>query len=54
MSEQICFKALMSLPKPQQLRMIERLRQSNRQKEDEATSKESILMDKTKSPSVDH
>jgi len=53
MSEQICLTALLTLPKPQQLRMVERLQQSNQQKEDAATSNESVLMDKTKSRSVD-
>lgn len=54
MSEQICLTALLTLPKPQQLQMLERLRQSNRQKEDEPTSKESISIDITKLRSVDN
>lgn len=53
MSKQICLTALLTLPKPQQLQMIERLQQSNRQKEDLASSKESIAIEKTKSRSVD-
>lgn len=54
MSQQICLTALLTLPKPQQLQMIERLRQSNRQKEDKPTSKESMSMDKTKLRPVDN
>lgn len=33
MSEHICLTALLTLPKPQQLRVIERLQQSNQQKD---------------------
>jgi len=53
MSEQICLTALLTLPKPQQLRMVERLQQLNQQKEDLTSSKESISMKQTKSCSVD-
>lgn len=41
MSEQICLTALLTLPKQQQLKMVERLQQSNQQKEDLTTSNES-------------
>lgn len=53
MSEQICLTALLTLPKQQQLRMVERLQQLNQQKEDLTSSKESISSEKAKSCSVD-
>jgi uncharacterized protein YjbK len=53
MSEQICLTALLTLPKPQQLGMIERLQQLNQQKKDLKSSKESISMERPKSCLVD-
>ena len=53
MSKQICLTALLTLPKPQQLQMIERLQQSNQLKEDLTTSKESISLEQTKSNLTD-
>ena len=41
MSEQICLTALLTLPKQQQLKIVERLQQSNQQQEDLTTSNES-------------
>lgn len=53
MSEQICLKALLTLPKPQQFRMIERLQQIKQQKEDLTSSTGSLSMEQTTSCSVD-
>lgn len=53
MSEQICLAALLTLPKQQQLRMIERLQQLNQQAKDLTSSKESISMGQAKSCSDD-
>lgn len=53
MSEHICLTALLTLPKPQQLRMIEMLRQSTQQKEAVTASTESISIEQSKSCSVD-
>jgi len=46
MSEQICLTALLTLPKQQQLGIVERLQQLNQQKEDLTSTTDSIKMDK--------